>query len=277
MTSYHDALGDELKYLENLESGRAGEIGTPVVVRVDGVSFSTFTKGFNRPFDARIAEAMDEATKAVVERLHPRIGYTQSDEMTFVFWDPEFEIVYAGRLQKLASVCASIATGGFLKAALRLFPDRVEEVTPVFDGRANALDRPLAARNLEWRELDARRNAVSMAAHSVLGPRSLPGKSSADMKEMLSDAGVNIRDYPERFLRGAYFRREKMLVERTPEELTRIPEAYRVQAAAAKERTVVVRLEGLPPLSIVENVEEFIFEGAFPVVADRPFASSVTP
>lgn len=277
MSTYNDALGDELKYLENLESGRSGEVGTPVVVRVDGVAFSTFTGSFDRPFDALIAEAMDEATIAVVERLHPRIGYTQSDEMTFIFWDPDFEVPYAGRLQKLSSVCASIATGAFMRAALRLFPEKVRDAAPVFDGRANALPMPVAAKNLEWREIDARINAVSMAARQVLGPNVLAGKSSADMKEMMSEAGVEFRDYPERFLRGAYFRRMKVHVERTPEELARIPAQYRARAAAAKERTVVVRLTGVPPLTIVDNLEAFIFEGAEPVATPRTFASSVTP
>jgi tRNA(His) 5'-end guanylyltransferase len=275
--SYNDVLGDELKHLENQESSRAGEIGDPIVVRVDGVSFSKFTKGFARPFDARIAEAMDEACVAVVERLQPVIGYTQSDEMTFIFWDPEFPVSFGGRLQKLSSVCSAIATGAFLKSAQRLFPERVAEFTPVFDGRANALDMPLAAKNLEWRELDARRNAVSMAAHAVLGANQLHGKSSADMKDMLADEGIDYMAYPERFKRGAFFRRRKIAATRTPEELARIPEAFRAQAAAVKERVMTVRLEGVPPLSLVENLEGFVFRDEAPVAPERPFAAAVTP
>jgi tRNA(His) 5'-end guanylyltransferase len=278
MSTFNDALGVELKYYENIESARAGEIGQPVVVRVDGVSFSKFTRGFERPFDARIAEAMDEACVAVVERVHPVLGYTQSDEMTFVFWDPMFDVAYGGRLQKLASVCAAIATGEFLKAAQRLFPDRVDEVTPIFDGRAHALDYSMAAKNVEWRELDARRNAVSMAAHAVFGHNPLHGKSPADMKEMLAAEGIDyMSDYPERFKRGAFFRRRKVLMERTPEELARIPEQFRAQAAAAKERTMTVRLEGVPPLSIVENLEGFVFFDEAPIAPERPFAAAVTP
>lgn len=277
MSTFNDALGDELKYFENLESARAGEIGQPVVVRVDGVSFSKFTRGFEKPFDAGIAEAMDEACIAVVERVQPILGYTQSDEMTFVFWDPVFEVAYKGRLQKLASLCAAIATGAFLKAAQRLFPDRVEDFTPIFDGRAHALDYALAAKNVEWRELDARRNAVSMAAHSVFGHNALHGKSPADMKEMMAAEGIDYTSYPERFKRGAFFRRRKILMERTAEELAKIPEQFRAQAAAAKERTMTVRLEGVPPLSLIENLEGFIFLDEAPIAPERPFAAAVTP
>jgi tRNA(His) 5'-end guanylyltransferase len=278
MSIFNDALGDELKHHENIESSRSGAIGQPVVVRVDGVGFSKFTRGFSRPFDARIAEAMDEACVAVIERVQPVLGYTQSDEITFVFWDPLNEIAYGGRLQKLASVCAAVATGAFLKAAQRLFPERVEAFTPIFDGRAHALDYELAAKNVEWRELDARRNAVSMAAHAVFGHSPLNGKSPADMKEMLAVEGIDyMSDYPERFKRGAFFRRRKVLMERTPEELARIPERFRAQAAAAKERTMTVRLEKVPPLSIVENLEGFVFLDEAPIAPERPFAFAVTP
>ncbi|NTF17361.1 hypothetical protein G6L37_02895 [Agrobacterium rubi] len=277
MPTYNDALGDELKHYEKLESGRGGSIGEPVVVRVDGVSFSKFTRGFEKPFDTRIAQAMDEACIAVVDRLQPVIGYTQSDEMTFVFWDPLFDVAFGGRLQKLASVCAAVASGAFFKAAQRLFPERVESYVPVFDGRAHVLDHALAARNVEWRELDARRNAVSMAAHSVLGHTPLHGKSSADMKEMLADAGVDYATYPERFKRGAFFRRRKVLRERSPEDMAKIPEQFREAASGVKERTTIVRLEGVPPLSLVENLEAFIFLDQAPIAPERPFAASVTP
>jgi Uncharacterized conserved protein len=277
MSTFNDTLGDELKHYENIESGRRAEIGEPVVVRVDGVSFSKFTKGFQRPFDPHIAEAMDEACVAVVERLNPVIGYTQSDEMTFVFWDPINELAYGGRLQKLASVCAAVATAAFLKAALRLFPDYVQNSTPIFDGRAHVLDLPLAAKNVEWRELDARRNAVSMAAHHVLGHHAIHGKSPADMKEMLAEKGVDYTTYPERFKRGAFFRLRKVMVERTPEEMARIPEQFRAQASGVKERTKVVKLTGVPPLSLVENLEAFIFLDEKPIAPERKFAAAVTP
>ena len=277
MSIYNDVLGDELKHYERIESGRGGGIGQPIVVRVDGVSFSKFTGPFSKPYDERIAEAMDEACVAVVDRLQPVIGYTQSDEMTFVFWDPENEVAYGGRLQKLATVCAAVASTAFLKAGMRLFPERIEEVTPIFDGRAHVLDYHLAAKNVEWRELDARRNAVAQAAHYAIGHHQLQGKSPSDMKEMMAEIGIDYVNYPERYKRGAFFRRRKVMVERTPEELARIPEQFRAQAAAAKERTMTVRLEGVPPLSIVENLAAFIFLDEKPVAPPRPFAEAVTP
>ena len=276
MPAYHDALGDELKRIETDEAGRGPAPGDAVVVRVDGVGFSKFTRGFERPFDSRIAAAMDAATVAVVDRLHPVIAYTQSDEISFVFFDDEQPVAYDGRYHKLASVCASLATGAFLRAGLRLFPERLENVTPIFDGRAVGMSRELAARTVEWREIDARRNSVSMAAHSVFGSHGIHARNSADMKDMLRAEVFEMSDYPERFLRGAFFRREKIHSVRSQEDLDRIPEAYRAAAAAVKHRTMTIQLTGLPPLSVIENLEEFIFEGDDPVAASRPFARSVT-
>lgn len=275
MPVYHDALGDELKQLEMTESGRGSPIGEPVVVRVDGIGFSKFTRPFKRPFDERIAAAMDAATVALVDRFHPVLAYTQSDEITLVFYNPDFEIPYDGRYQKLASSCASVASTSFLRKGLELFPERLENVTPVFDGRANGMSRERAARNVQWREDDARRNAVSMAAHAVLGGHALHGKTSADLKDMMREAGVEASDYPERFLRGAFFRRERVYSSRTPKELERIPEAFRVAAAAVKCRSMKVQLMGIPPLSILENLEEFVLDGDDPVAANRPFAQSL--
>ena len=36
---------------------------TPVVIRIDGKAFHTFTKGFKRPFDEVLIKTMQETTK----------------------------------------------------------------------------------------------------------------------------------------------------------------------------------------------------------------------
>merc|ERR1719229_170009 len=58
----------------------------PLIVRLDGHCFSTFTKGFVRPFDENLHRAMVLTTADLVERFHAQTGYTQSDEITLI-WD----------------------------------------------------------------------------------------------------------------------------------------------------------------------------------------------
>ena len=55
-----------------------------IVIRLDGHKFSKFTKGFKRPFDEVLHNAMIETTKDLVKEFHAVTGYTQSDEITLV-------------------------------------------------------------------------------------------------------------------------------------------------------------------------------------------------
>lgn len=263
MANYSDALGDKLKAFEAVESLRMSEIGNPVVVRVDGVSFSKFTKKMERPFDERFFEAMTYATKKVVEDFNCRIGYTQSDEMSFILWDEQNVLPYGGRLQKLASRFAAKATAYFLLKALELFPEDVERHVPEFDGRSMefpSLD--LATKSILWRELDARKNAVSMAVRSHYPSQEMQWKSSSQMRKMLLEKGVDFLDYPERFRRGAFYRREVQERLLEPEELARIPEKHRPNGPVMRSRVAEVEI---PNLATIENLSDVLIFGKQPV------------
>jgi len=273
MPRYDDMLGDAVKEIEAIESTRAAAIGQPVVVRVDGASFSKFTRGFDRPFDSRIAEAMEAAAKAGVDDFHCRLAYTQSDEISFLLWHPENELPFGGRMQKLASRFAAKATAAFLLKGLELFPEAIARQTPEFDGRATAFPSlDVAAKAILWREIDARKNAVSMAARAHFPAAKLHGRSSSDMRAMLAEAGTDFYAYPERFRRGVFFRR--MTVERMlePEELARIPEAHRPTGPVKRSAVAAVKL---PALSTIDNLADVLFHGAEPRVEERPLATAV--
>lgn len=50
---------------------------TPVVIRIDGKAFHTFTKGFVRPFDEVLIKTMQETTKELCENIQGCVlGYT---------------------------------------------------------------------------------------------------------------------------------------------------------------------------------------------------------
>ena len=42
---------------------------TPVIIRVDGKTFHTFTRGFEKPFDKILIKAMQETTKYLCENI----------------------------------------------------------------------------------------------------------------------------------------------------------------------------------------------------------------
>jgi tRNA(His) 5'-end guanylyltransferase len=287
MPRYDDMLGDEQKHYEAVESFRKAAIGEPVIIRVDGVTFSTFTgqrididgvptRIVDKPYDDRIAAAMDAGTIAVVEEMKAIIGYTQSDEATFILWDPEQPVECDGRFQMLATRAAAIFTDAFNVVARELIPDAFERGRARFDGRSHGLPTlELAARNIDWRERDARRCAVSMAAHNVFKQKDLDGKSQEDRKEMLAAVGIDFdSEYPERFRRGAFFRRMKYERYLTPEELARIPVERRPTGPVM--RSSVRMMEDVPPLVLIDNLVDFVFFKEDPIVLDAPFAASVS-
>lgn len=87
----------------------------PYVVRLDGVAFRNYTDGMVKPFDARFTRAMLLTTRDLMERCAARTAYCQSDEVSLLF-APEAspqQILYGGRVQKIASVLAALAAARF--------------------------------------------------------------------------------------------------------------------------------------------------------------------
>lgn len=77
------SLGNRMKEYE-----KKFELEVPynehLIIRLDGHHFSKFTKGFDRPFDNVLRNAMVETTKDLVKEFNASTGYVQSDEITLV-------------------------------------------------------------------------------------------------------------------------------------------------------------------------------------------------
>lgn len=93
---------------------------TPVIIRLDGKAFHTFTRGFDKPFDSELMRIMQNTTLKLCNSIQGCVfGYTQSDEITLVLIDyKELESCawYDNQVQKICSVAASIATNAFNEA-----------------------------------------------------------------------------------------------------------------------------------------------------------------
>ncbi len=77
-----DALGDRMKMYEMAEAGRRLLPLVPIVARIDGRAFHSFTRGMRRPFDPDFSAAMIDTTLRLVEATHACIGCTQSESTT---------------------------------------------------------------------------------------------------------------------------------------------------------------------------------------------------
>lgn len=260
-----DTLGNRMKSYEAHETLRRSMQRLPLCVRMDGRAFHTFTRGLDRPFDEGFSRAMIETTKYLVEETNAKVGYTQSDEITLVFWDGSYrsEPLFGGKLFKLTSVLASMTTAKFNSLVPMLIPKRVGRFG-IFDARVFQVPSLEEAANLLlWRWLDARKNSISMAAQSVYSAKQLHQKDSGAKLEMLQEKGVVWEDYPSHLKGGTFIQRKKVERLLTEEELDRIPEAHRPEGPVI--RHAYIELD-LPPLLSITNRPQVLFEGAEPVV-----------
>jgi tRNA(His) 5'-end guanylyltransferase len=177
----------------------------PVIVRLDGKAFHSWTRGLARPFDKSFAAIMSDVTSRLVIETSAVVGYTQSDEITLVLHkeDPKSQIYFDGKVFKLISVCASMATALFNKEASLIFPDKP---LAFFDCRAFQVPSKWEAVNcLVWREQDATRNSILSLGQAHFSHTQLHGKSCAQVQEMLFQSfDINWNDQEDWEKRGIY-------------------------------------------------------------------------
>lgn len=263
-----DDLGDRMKLYEGVEAGRRLMPLLPAMARIDGRAFHAFTRGMDRPFDARFTACMVDTTAAMVRKTGARMGYTQSDEITLA-WHSESlqsQIFFDGRVAKMVSQLAAQATLIFYRAVLERLPHYAHRM-PTFDARVwNVPTRAEGANVFLWREWDATKNSLNMAASDRYSHKAMMGKNSRDKHEMLHAKGVNWDDYPTAFKRGVYVQRRQVLTQFSGAELDLLPpkHAARLDPTLAVKRSVCAELF-MPPLGLVANREEVIFDGAYPI------------
>ena len=264
------ALGERCKGFEAAEAGRRAVRGQPLIARLDGRAFHTFTRDLARPYERGMSMAMIETARFLVEETRALVGYTQSDEITLAWYeaaDSVSEYLFDGRFQKLASVLAGMASARFCQLCVEHLPGKVKE-TPHFDARVWQVPALADAMDVfVWREDDATKNSITMAAGAHYSDRELDGKNGDVKREMLRAKGVEWSELPSFFQRGTYLQRRTTERELSAEERARIPEAHRPAEGATFKRTQVVTLE-MPPVRTVANLAAVLFERAEPVARD---------
>ena len=233
-----DALGTRMKeYYESIPKTKLTR-RMPVIIRIDGKAFHTFTKGFARPFDEVLIKTMQETTKYLCENIQGCVlGYTQSDEISLVLVDYKnlnTSAWFDYEVQKMCSIAASMATMAFNKIFAKnvaqenaLTSEWLDngELNPnyknkelqslwaahwkaldkgaMFDARVFNLPKEEVANYIYWRQLDASRNSVQMTGQANFSDRELQGKSCSDIQDMLMlQKGINWNNYPVPQKRG---------------------------------------------------------------------------
>ena len=241
MANKKDSLGDRMKGYETIPRNYLTR-RVPVIIRLDGKAFHTFTRGMQKPFDHVLTQAMQQTMKALCESIQGCVfGYTQSDEITLVLTDYatiKTDAWLGYNVQKMTSIAASMATLSFNKA----YKDAVEdwhigagirghevwglkdpERTPpsdedlrladmylskfdkaLFDARAFSIPKDEVCNCLIWRQQDACRNSIEAVGQANFSHNQLHKKNCNEIQEMLwAEKGINWNEFPTESKRGS--------------------------------------------------------------------------
>lgn len=231
MPNRKDSLGDRMKLNYENRSKTYLTRRSPVIIRLDGCHFHTFTRGFVKPFDKRLMESMQETALELCKEIQGCVfGYTQSDEITLLLVDYksiDSEAWYDYAVQKLCSVAASKATRIFNKVFAEktaglinryynnLLPNKekyskiIDDVKKVvgsyeralkqgaeFDARAFNIPREEVLNCVLWRIKDCNRNSINSVGQANFSHKELQGKNTSDVQDMLMDKfGINWNNF----------------------------------------------------------------------------------
>lgn len=197
----------------------------PVILRLDGKAFHTFTKGFDKPFDALLSDTMIETTLELVSTIQNcQVGYVQSDEISLLLVDDKHlntSSWFDNKIQKQVSVAASMCTLTFntifLSKVISL--SKVEDMTEemfkkvdmyngkicsaLFDCRAFNIPKEDVCNYFIWRQQDATRNSIQSLAQANFSPKQLHGLSCNKLQDKLfAEKQINWNDISTTNKRG---------------------------------------------------------------------------
>lgn len=234
----NDELGRRMKtYYEEIPKTKLVR-RMPVAIRIDGKAFHTFTRGFEKPFDEVLGEAMRQTMKYLCENIQGCVlGYTQSDEITLILIDYKklnSSAWFDYEVQKMCSISASMATMAFNKFFYEKVQEWKKDAFPMdylgyrtgtismaniermekyelaadkgamFDARCFNIPKEEVANLIYWRQLDATRNSIQMVGQAYFSHSELQNKSNSNIQDMLMEKyQINWNDYPTHLKRGS--------------------------------------------------------------------------
>jgi len=208
------SLGDRMKEAYEARSRTYLTKRTPVILRLDGKAFHTFTRRAKKPFDDTIIQAMQDTARYLIDNIQgARLAYTQSDEISILICDydrHESEAWFDYQVQKICSVAASMATAVFNRSFFGDFTGRLA----MFDCRAFNIPKEEVSNYFLWRYQDWSRNSISMVAQSMFSHSQLQGKSCDLMSTMIYEQGWRWEQYPASWTHGTFFVKSKYNEER---------------------------------------------------------------
>lgn len=190
-----DSLGDRMKEYENVTRNFLTR-RTPVIIRLDGKAFHTFTRKFDRPYDIGLIQAMNNAARATIQEIqNGKVYYHQSDEVSILIMDYdklETESWFGNNIQKMVSVASSVMTANFNKE-IGKYGKEIGKEFPLafFDARVFNIPEAEVVNYFLWRAKDWERNSLQMYCSKFFSHKELEGKNRQAKHDMLHSIGKN--------------------------------------------------------------------------------------
>jgi tRNA(His) 5'-end guanylyltransferase len=174
----------------------------PIILRLDGVAFHSYTKGLKRPVDENLVSCMNDTAIYLCKNIQgAKLSFVQSDEISILIYNNQFETQswFDNNLQKTVSVSAAKASSYFSSISDRIF-GKIK--LAAFDARAFILPNDEVCNYFIWRQQDATRNSVQMLARSLYSHKALENKNNSELQELCFQKGINWNDCPISQRRG---------------------------------------------------------------------------
>lgn len=179
-----------------------------IIVMLDGKNFSTLIKNnFKKPFDDDFINMMNKTAQFLCNNVQGvKFAYVQSDEISLLITDydtPETDIFFGGRLCKIQSILASLATSEFNKYYIL---NKTSECRFAGDVRNELLNMKLAQFDCKvwpvpsqndafawflYRQIDCIRNSKQQFAQTYCTHKELVGKDTDVQVEFCKEKSGN--------------------------------------------------------------------------------------
>ncbi len=207
---------------------------TPVIIRIDGKAFHTYTKGLDKPFDTGLIEDMQQTGIYLCQNIQgAKCAYVQSDEISILLTDYNninTNSWFDYNISKLCSISASLATAKFNQLRRNRqysinrkwvhkevdnaiagtgtnnleYKSTTNMILALFDSRCFNIPKEEVCNYFIARQRDAVKNSISMLAQSMYSHKELHKKNQSDMQEMIYQKGLNWNDLSFEKKRGSF-------------------------------------------------------------------------
>jgi len=219
-------LEDKCQYYRGLTDYKLTP-NTNILVMLDGKNFSTLIKNnFKKPFDDDFIDMMNKTAQFLCKNVQGvKFAYVQSDEISLLITDydtPETDTPFGGRLCKLQSILASLATSEFNRQFMlyHLSKDALVERHVIlntvekmklaqFDCKVWTV--PTQNDVFAWflyRQLDCIKNSKQQTAQTYISHKRLLGRSADEQIQLaLEEKGIDWNAFGNQYKYGRFIKK----------------------------------------------------------------------